>query len=59
MRPDKQKLNAQHKEGAKRARKDLENRRPPKAASKQGHAAKQAGQDSVLRRDEPGGHRLH
>lgn len=54
MRPDKPKLRATQKEGAKDARKDLENRRQPQAASKQGHARKESGQGSVRRRDSEG-----
>ncbi|WP_206862320.1 hypothetical protein [Lysobacter changpingensis] len=34
MRPDKQKLQAQQKSGAKDQKKDLENRRQPKSAAK-------------------------
>ena len=51
MRPDRQKLNAQHKEGMKNAPKDIENRRPPQAASKQGHQAEASGQGLVRRHD--------
>jgi len=51
MRPDHQKLNAQHKEGAKDQPKDIENRRQPQAASKQGYHAEQSGQGLVRRRD--------
>ena len=51
MRPDIQKLNAQHQEGAKDQQKDLENRNQPEAASKQGHETEKGGQGHVLRRD--------
>lgn len=59
MRPDKQKLRATQKEGAKDEQKDLENRRQPQAQSKQGHHDKEAGQGLVRRRDDAGGKRLH
>lgn len=52
MRPDKQKLQATQKEGTKREQKDLENRRQPQSAAKQGHQPQEAGQDLVRRREE-------
>lgn len=51
MRPDHQKLNAQHKEGMKNDAKDIENRRQPQAASKQGYQEQGSGQGVVRRRD--------
>lgn len=51
MRPDHQKLNATHEEGAKDEAKDLENRRQPKAASRQGHEPEKSGQGHVRRHD--------
>jgi hypothetical protein len=51
MRTDHQKLNAQHKEGAKDQPKDIENRRQPQAASKQGFHGQETGQGLVRRRD--------
>ena len=54
MRSDKQKLQAQQKAGGKRERKDVENRRQPKAASKQGHEAKESGDALTRRRDQKG-----
>ena len=59
MRPDKQKLQATQKEGAKDEPKDLENRRQPRAASKRGHHDHEAGQGAVKRRDGAGAKRLH
>jgi len=58
MRPDKQKLNAQQKEGAKRERKDLENRRQPESPAKQGHHENETALGQVRRQDQKG-HRLH
>jgi len=54
MRPDQQKLHAQHKEGLKNEAKDIENRRQPQAASKQGHRDDGSGQGLVRRRDGEG-----
>ncbi|MEI7037155.1 hypothetical protein [Fulvimonas yonginensis] len=51
MRPDQQKLNAQHKSGMKDEPKDIENRRQPQAASKQGYHEPASGQGIVRRRD--------
>jgi hypothetical protein len=51
MRPDQQKLNAQHKEGMKNDAKDIESQRQLKAASKQGHHEQSSGQGLVRRRD--------
>ena len=51
MRPDQQKLHAQHKEGMKNEAKDIENRRQPQAASKQGHQDQGSGQGVVRRHD--------
>jgi len=51
MRPDHQKLNAQHKEGLKNDAKDIEGRRQPQAASKQGYHAEGSGQGVVRRKD--------
>jgi hypothetical protein len=51
MRPDRPKLNAQHKEGAKDQPKDIENRRQPQAASKQGYSRPASGQGLVRRHD--------
>ncbi|HEV2539556.1 MAG TPA: hypothetical protein VGU03_07585 [Frateuria sp.] len=51
MRPDQQKLNAQHKEGMKKDAKDIENRRQPQAASKQGYHEQASGQGLVQRHD--------
>ena len=51
MRADQQKLEAQHKEGAKDEPKDIENRRQPKAASKQGYEREKSGQGLVRRHD--------
>lgn len=51
MRPDKPKLEAQHKSGAKDQPKDIENRRQPEAASKQGYEREKSGQGLVRRRD--------
>ena len=51
MRPDKQKLDATQHSGMKDAAKDLANDRQPRAASRQGHEAEQAGQGHVRRRD--------
>lgn len=59
MRPDKQKLQATQKEGAKDEQKDLENRRQPQAASKRGHHEQHAGQGVVRRRDGESDKRLH
>lgn len=55
MRPDRQKLQATQKEGGKREQKDLENRRQPQSASKQGHARKESGQGQVRRRGDQEG----
>lgn len=49
MRPDKQKLQATQKEGAKDEARDLEHRGQLKAPSKQGHKQQEAGQDVVRR----------
>lgn len=51
MRPDHQKLNAQHKEGLKNDAKDIESRRQPQAASKQGYHEQGSGQGLVRRHD--------
>ena len=51
MRPDNQKLNAQHKEGMKNDAKDIENRRQPQAASKKGYREEASGQGLVRRHD--------
>ncbi|MGN2243824.1 hypothetical protein ACFWZU_09980 [Frateuria sp. GZRR33] len=51
MRPDQQKLHAQHKEGLKNDAKDIENRRQPQAASKQGFHEEASGQGIVRRHD--------
>lgn len=51
MRPDHQKLNAQHKEGMKNDAKDIESRRQPEAASKQGYHKEASGQGLVRRHD--------
>lgn len=51
MRTDTPKARATHKEGAKREQKDVENRRQPKAASKQGHETAKSGQGLVRRQD--------
>ena len=51
MRPDKQKLEATQHSGMKDEAGDLDNDRQPRAASRQGHEAEQAGQGRVLRRD--------
>lgn len=51
MRPDQQKLHAQHKSGAKDQAKDIENRRQPQAASKQGYHEQASGQGIVRRHD--------
>lgn len=51
MRPDRQKLDARHKEGLKNDAKDIENQRQPKAASKQGYHEQGSGQGLVRRRD--------
>lgn len=59
MRDDKQKLTSQKKEGAKRQQKDLESRRQPKSAAKQGHAKKTTALGQVRRQDEKTGHTLH
>lgn len=59
MRSDKQKTTSQKKEGAKNQQKDLENRRQPKSAAKQGHAKKSPALGQVRRQDEKTGHTLH
>jgi hypothetical protein len=51
MRPDQQKLNAQHKEGLKNEAKDIEGRRQPQSASRQGYREQGSGQGLVRRRD--------
>lgn len=51
MRPDHQKLDATHEEGAKDQAGDLENRHQPRAASKQGHEREKSGRGHALRRD--------
>jgi hypothetical protein len=51
MRPDQQKLNAQHKEGLKNDARDIAQRHQPQAGSKQGYRAEGSGQGLVRRRD--------
>lgn len=51
MRPDHQKLNAQHKEGLKNDAKDIQDRHQPQAASKRGYHAEESGKGLVRRRD--------
>jgi len=51
MRPDQQKRNAQHKEGLKNDARDIESRRQPQAASKQGYHEEASGQGLVRRKD--------
>jgi hypothetical protein len=59
MRSDKQKSQAQQKEGGKRERKDLEDRRQPRAASRQDQEPRESGQGPVRRRDEKTGQTIH
>ena len=59
MRSDKQKAQATQKEGGKRERKDVENRRQPQAASKRGHEKCESGEGLVRRRDDKSGQTIH
>jgi len=51
MRPERQKLNAQHKEGLKSEARDIQSRRQPQAASKQGCREEGSGWGLVRRKD--------
>lgn len=59
MRSDKPKAQATQKEGGKRERKDLENRRQPQADSRQGHEKRESGEALVRRRTGDKGETLH
>ncbi|MDR0183952.1 hypothetical protein [Lysobacter arvi] len=59
MRPDKQKLQAQQKSGAKDQKKDLENRRQPKAASRADNAPSDENALAKVRHREQKGPTLH
>jgi len=59
MRPDKQKLQAQQKAGAKDQKKDLEDRKQPKAASKPANDSSDENALAKVRHREQKGPTIH